>query len=753
MSSPKVRSTGPAPFFVRTIYPFDPPAPASFENLLAFDKGELGLIHHVESSGWTECSLLKCGTVGWMPLNYCNVFDPKPLRPLLKAVIKFSEALGLDPDVPIDGGDIDAIVHEVSSIMNLGYRLDVDCPQIGAWKVLHPISICVHDLVLVLQKQLGTMREGTPGQGKKDSTHRTGIVSIAFKIVIKADTFLSAVKKLHKSHVSRGSTNAKTPSIVDDESKTSSTTTAVDASNDEPDSPLSRGPNKHEHMAYLAPASPRESPERESSPQTKQRQDHHPDLQDSGSKTQLEQQLLHRPDDILPQPLGHHTFVQNQSFILRAQVTRCSLPALMGHLTDCELQSIREQFVEAFFLTWELFCTPEELLSALTKRFKAAQNEEAQRRNRIQSRVCYALRVWLESHWEPSTDQRVLLSLDSFLRCEVQNILPASSAFLLDITKSIGIAQQDRPCISPSIPTIKRDTTCRHGRNMSMDIANSLFTCRGDQVSIVYMCHDSLAAQITSKQMQVFSCIKARELLAGRWMVHNSKDAPNVVAMCQLTNRISNWVKESILTEAEPKGRGYVIETWILIAQHLFQLRNFDGLVAVTSGLDDTSVLRLKQSWDSISIQAKESFRSLRRIVDPSENRKKLRALFSSSSAPRLPFLGSYLSQLVFTDEYHKVKNVKEGEASSGSDEKIINWEKYARIASIVKGLVGSQQPFDIIPDIELQMWIGKRTSEFWCVDQNCLQEIYYKRSKFLESGMSHHKRYPSLRSLFHLKS
>ncbi|PNP84184.1 hypothetical protein FNYG_02872 [Fusarium nygamai] len=191
------------------------------------------------------------------------------------------------------------------------------------------------------------MREGTPSQREKDSTHRIDIASIAFKIVIKADTFLSAVKKLHKSHTCRDSTNPKTPSTVDDESKTSSTTTAVDASNNEPDGPLSKGPDKHEHTAYLAPTSPHGSPERKSSPEAQERQDHHPDLQDSGSKAQLEQQLLHRSDDIPPQPLGHQTFIQDQSFILRAQVTRCSLPALMGHLTDCELQSIREQFVEA----------------------------------------------------------------------------------------------------------------------------------------------------------------------------------------------------------------------------------------------------------------------------------------------------------------------------------------------------------------------------------------------------------------------
>jgi son of sevenless len=95
--------------------------------------------------------------------------------------------------------------------------------------------------------------------------------------------------------------------------------------------------------------------------------------------------------------------------------------------------------------------------------------------------------------------------------------------------------------------------------------------------------------------------------------------------------------------------------------------------VAVTSGLDNTSVSRLKESWNAVSLQAKESLRSSQRIIDPSENRKTLRALFLTSSSPRLPFLGSYLSQLVFTDECYKDKVVREGQVSSGSDEKLTN--------------------------------------------------------------------------------
>ncbi|KAF5563887.1 Ras guanine-nucleotide exchange Cdc25p, partial [Fusarium phyllophilum] len=732
---PPLASASPMPFFVRTVYHYDPPATASLEHQLAFGRGELGLIHHVEPSGWAECSLLNCGSGGWIPLNYCNVFDPKPMRPLLKAVIKLTAALRLGTEVPVVSdieGDIEAIVHGISHIMNLGFRLDADSPQIGAWKILQPLIICVHNLILILLKRLGTLRDRTPSQGQKDSIHRNDLVSVAFEIVIKADNFLSTVQELKKSNADRSLTNTKVPSALDNKSNSSQNTIAEDASTKEPDSPLKKGPNKHTNTVHFSATSLQRFPERKSSFQAqKQGGDHH-DLPHTNSKAQPGQHSTHCTDKMQLQPLEPKTFIPDQFLIGRAPVTQCSLPALIEYLTSCEPRSIREQLVAAFFITWEQFCTPEELLNALTKRFIAAKNKEGPQGRKIQLRVCYALKVWLESHWPPDTDQRILRSLESFLRCEVHNVSPALSTFLLHLTKNVGIPQQGHTSNTPSTPIIKGNTECRH--NMTMEIANRFFTCRVDHLSVVHICHTYLAAQITSMQMQVFCAIQSRELLAGRWMAHDPADAPNVVAMCRLTNGISNWVKESVLTEAEPKRRGRVIATWILVAQHLFQLSNFDGLVAVTSGLDDTSVLRLKQSWDAVSVQAKESFHSLRRIVDPSENRKTLRALFSSSPAPRVPFLGSYLSQLVFANEYHKVKNVKEGEVSSDSDEKIVNWEKYARIASIVQDLIGSQQPFDITPDIELQMWIGKKTSEFWCPDQNCLQEMYYERSKFLES-------------------
>ncbi|KAF5575801.1 Ras guanine-nucleotide exchange Cdc25p [Fusarium pseudocircinatum] len=382
----------------------------------------------------------------------------------------------------VEGGDIDAIVQGVSNIMVLGYRLDAKYLQLGAWKVLRPITIRVHDRVIVLQKHLGTIRERTPSQGKKGTINGIDLVSAALEIVTKVDTLLSAIQKLHKSHACRSPTSAKSPSTVESGSKTSPNTAAVDASNKKPDSPLVK------------------VPEHDSSVEAQEREDDHHGLRDSGSKAQLGQHLMPRTDDIPPQSSGHQNLIPDLSVMGRTKITQCSLMALIEHLTNCEPQSIREQFVAAFFITRELFCTSEELLN------------------------------------------------------------PRSSDSWMSRTKK-GSRE----------------------RGFSFEFAT----------------------------------------LSG-WMAHDSTDASNVVATCRLTNGISNWVKESILPEAEPKSRCRVIERWILIARHLFQLSNFDGLVAVTSGLDDSSVLRLKLSLDAVSVQAKESFRSLRRIVDPSENRKTL---------------------------------------------------------------------------------------------------------------------------------
>ncbi|KAF5617046.1 Ras guanine-nucleotide exchange Cdc25p [Fusarium tjaetaba] len=441
--------------------------------------------------------------------------------------------------------------------------------------------------------------------------------------------------------------------------------------------------------------------------------------------------------------------VPDRSLVVRTEISRCSLSTLVKCLTDCEPSTNRDQFVSAFFATSELFCAPEEILSALIRRFNAADYAKASKQGYIQLRVCRALRVWLESNWNPATDQRILASLEDFVTQRIHIALPMYSAFLLHLIKDLPTLETDKTD-NDALATDEKNNPCQHANLVTLKAANNFFNDRNDQPPILDMCHKHLACQITVKQMRIFCSIQRKELLAERWMLDKSS-APNVASMMQLSDGISNWVKHSILTDLDPKNRGAIIGKWILVAQHLFQLNNFEGLVAVTSGLDDHTVSRLRASWNAVSLPVKESLRCLRMIVDPSGNRKKLQALTVACSGPCLPVLRSYLGELFFTNGQYKDGSPEQGKGSVGS-ERIINWDKYARIASIVKVLTSNQRPYDITPDDDLQRWIQKGTSELWCKDQFCIEEACYQRSSFLESGVPLRKSQTFLRAIFKKK-
>ncbi|KAF4944582.1 hypothetical protein FGADI_12586, partial [Fusarium gaditjirri] len=289
--------------------------------------------------------------------------------------------------------------------------------------------------------------------------------------------------------------------------------------------------------------------------------------------------------NIVSSVLRDPVFVPDPSLIARAEITSCSLSTLVKCLTDCQPKSYREQFVSAFFATSELFCTPKEILTALIKCFDEAMHSRASTREKIHLGVCYALRVWLESNWNPTTDQRILISLKTFIRHRIHAALPMYSEFLQLLIRGLSKLPANN-IKDPLLPTVEENNPCQHGSIVSTMMANHFFEGRHHHLRILDLCHKHLASQITSKQFSVFSSIQKRELLAERWMLNKNRDAPNVAAMMQLTNEISYWVKESILTDLNIKTRSLVIEKWILVAQHLFQLSNFDGLVAVTSGLD-----------------------------------------------------------------------------------------------------------------------------------------------------------------------
>ncbi|KAL6399641.1 hypothetical protein AUP68_17046 [Ilyonectria robusta] len=312
---------------------------------------------------------------------------------------------------------------------------------------------------------------------------------------------------------------------------------------------------------------------------------------------------------------GQLDISSSSSFLYaKMEITGGSLTALVKYLAECECSATREGFVSSLLLTFRQFCKPGELVDALIHRFGWVDSTNTSLAPRVRRRVCDALEIWLTSFWVKTTDGVALEPILLFINSKVRPLLPNTAASLIGVAERLEFEEALTRPTTALVP--ERDT-----EKQQTDIGSPKWSRlspprynQSQQLSILRLSHVHLAHQLTISQMKQFCAIESEELLARRWTKCQSTEAPNVTAMSRLTNSISNWVKETILEQAHPKARGTVIEKWIQVAHQLFQLRNFDGLVAVVFALGDSSIYRLRDTWDSLSTIYLESLHSLSQI-------------------------------------------------------------------------------------------------------------------------------------------
>lgn len=58
-------------------------------------EGDIVLIHLTHPNGWADGTILSTGTRGWIPTNYCQIYNPRPMRLLLHALIRMWDYLSL----------------------------------------------------------------------------------------------------------------------------------------------------------------------------------------------------------------------------------------------------------------------------------------------------------------------------------------------------------------------------------------------------------------------------------------------------------------------------------------------------------------------------------------------------------------------------------------------------------------------------------------------------------------------------------
>ncbi|KAH7040571.1 RasGEF domain-containing protein [Microdochium trichocladiopsis] len=439
--------------------------------------------------------------------------------------------------------------------------------------------------------------------------------------------------------------------------------------------------------------------------------------------------------------LMEKTFAHELMFNKEGQVTAGSLPALVERLTAHE-STPDAAFVSTFYLTFRLFCTPVKFSEALIERFDCVA-ETPHIANPVRLRVYNILKGWLESHWRYDSDHIALPAIQAFAETKLSSVLPAAGKRLSELATKVATADC---ALVPRLVSSMGKTSSSISQYMPPDtpLPNPVVSrsqqgllnnwkAGGTLPSILDLEPLEIARQLTLRQMNIFCAILPDELLGSQWMKKGGVDSPNVKSMSGFSTDLSNLVAETILQHPEVKKRAAVIKQWIKIANHCFELNNYDGLMAIICSLNSSIIIRLRKTWDLLSVKRREMLKKLQGIVEPANNNKVLRARLQGHVPPCLPFLGMFLTDLTFVDIGNPATKQLPGNDSNDRGLTVVNYDKHMRTARIIGELQRFQIPYRLSEVSDIQDWLQAQVDRLKESDQSNVQVTYYRKSLLLE--------------------
>ncbi len=150
--------------------------------------------------------------------------------------------------------------------------------------------------------------------------------------------------------------------------------------------------------------------------------------------------------------------------------------------------------------------------------------------------------------------------------------------------------------------------------------------------------------ELTREEYRLFCSVESREFLGQGWQKKEKHElSPNLTLMIERFNRIGYWVATEVLSVTEHRLRVRVLHKFIKVAHRLYTFNNYNGLMQILSGLNNSSVKRLKvnapsvvstklylmsfskDTWESLGEKATKMIQDMEKLMEPQSNFKNYR--------------------------------------------------------------------------------------------------------------------------------
>ncbi|XP_065882550.1 son of sevenless homolog 1-like [Dysidea avara] len=387
-------------------------------------------------------------------------------------------------------------------------------------------------------------------------------------------------------------------------------------------------------------------------------------------------------------------------------------------------------FVKTFLTTHQSFCKPAELLNLLIERYNIPTPEEyeanahdqmlregfkrfrRQYASPIQLRVLNVLRQWVEHHYADfERDSALLKSLTDFLAT-------VKGKALRKWIDSIHRALQRQ------LEGGDEERKSTWAQNMVPPPVEWHITKVPEEFSLMSLHPLEIARQLTLMEANYFWAIRPKELVGLVWTKEEKeKTSPNVLRIIHHSDKISFWLAKSIAFTENLEERVAVVSRCIDIMMAMEELNNFNGMLEVAAALDNASVHRLEATFKELSIKRKQVFEAARNLTQRKfrDYKEKLRSV----NPPCVPFVGMYLSHLIFIEEGNKDFIIgKPG---------MINFNKRRLIASVTAEIQQYQnEPYCLETNTAIQEFFTN-LDPFEGKNKNDFSDYLYDKSKEIE--------------------